>query len=112
MRKIERTHLHCAATQVQDFGAVVQALFPELRIRSQAQQVGIERNSYRVQCTFVNLCCQMALLLQAGFICVEGPEITHIHHLQQKSALKDKSIETVCFNFVDLNLVCHIIVVM
>lgn len=77
-------HLHCVATQVQDLGTVVQALFLDLRVRSQAQQVGIERHSYRVENAFVYLCCQMALLLQAGLICLEAPEMTNVHHLQQR----------------------------
>ncbi len=82
-------YLHCVATHVQDLGTVVQALLIDLRVRSQTQQVGVERHGYRMQRTFVDLCCQMALLLQAGFICLEAPEITHIHHLQQRSELRE-----------------------
>lgn len=87
LQRVRNNHLHCVATHVQDLGTVVQALLIGLRIRSQTQQVGVERHSYRMQRTYVNLCCQMALLLQACFICLEPPEMANLHHLQQREKM-------------------------
>lgn len=90
---------------MQDLGAVVgQALFFVLGIRSQTQQVGVERHGDRTQRALVNLCCQTALLPQTGFVCLEAPEMTHVDHLQQTSTfyqrfmrkMKTPGKETLC----------------
>lgn len=94
MNRRAHTYLHCAAAQVQDLGTVIQALFLGLRIRSQAQQVGIKRHGYGAQSAFVDLCRQTALLLQAAFIRLVAPKVTHIHHLQERSK-EDPSISPI-----------------
>lgn len=51
-----------------------------------------------MQSAFVNVCCQVALPLQAGFICLKPPEMPHLHHLQQswerKRSLKIQLVNT------------------
>jgi len=81
LQSVSYIYLHLITAHVQDLGPIIQVVLSGLRVWCQAQQVGVERHSYRIQRTHVNLCCQMALLLQAGFICWEPPEVTNLYHL-------------------------------
>ena len=74
-------YLHRAAADMQDLGTVIEALLVALRERCQAQQVWVEGDRNWTQLMRINLRCQMALLLHAGIIRLEAPEVAHLHHL-------------------------------